>query len=226
VGGSELAGLRVCGVDDAGRGPVIGPLVVAGIRIEEERLDQLRSLGVKDSKKLSPEARLKLSIEIPEIVDEYHIVELEAAHLDRVVNHSPKFQRLNLLEARAMAEVIEKLKPHLVYVDASDTRPERFKNNILENLSFKPKVVSEHHADEKYPSVSAASILAKVRRDSRIEELRKEYGDIGSGYAHDPITVRFLSEYYLMNQDFPPIVRRSWKTLRNIVQEISQSKLC
>jgi len=218
--------LRVCGVDDAGRGPVIGPLVVAGIRIEEERLDQLRSLGVKDSKKLSPEARLKLSIEIPEIVDEYHIVELEAAHLDRVVNHSPKFQRLNLLEARAMAEVIEKLKPHLVYVDASDTRPERFKNNILENLSFKPKVVSEHHADEKYPSVSAASILAKVRRDSRIEELRKEYGDIGSGYAHDPITVRFLSEYYLMNQDFPPIVRRSWKTLRNIVQEISQSKLC
>jgi len=218
--------LRVCGVDDAGRGPVIGPLVVAGIRIEEEKLDQLRLLGVKDSKKLSPEARLKLSIEIPEIVDEYHIVELEAAHLDRVVNHSPKFQRLNLLEARAMAEVIEKLKPHLVYVDASDTRPERFKNNILENLSFRPKVVSEHHADEKYPSVSAASILAKVRRDSRIEELRKEYGEIGSGYAHDPITVKFLSEYYLMNQDFPPIVRRSWKTLRNIVREISQSKLC
>jgi len=226
VDGSELARLRVCGVDDAGRGPVIGPLVVAGIRIEEEKLDQLRSLGVKDSKKLSPEARLKLSIEIPEIVDEYHIVELEAAHLDRVVNHSPKFQRLNLLEARAMAEVIEKLKPHLVYVDASDTRPERFKNNILENLSFKPKVISEHHADEKYPSVSAASILAKVRRDSRIEELRKEYGNIGSGYAHDPITVKFLSEYYLMNQDFPPIVRRSWKTLRNIVREISQSKLC
>ncbi len=217
--------MRVCGVDDAGRGPVIGPLVVAGIRIEEEKLDRLRSLGVKDSKKLSPEARLKLSIEIPEIVDEYHIVELEAAHLDRVVNHSPKFQRLNLLEARAMAEVIEKLKPHLVYVDASDTRPERFKNNILENLSFKPKVISEHHADEKYPSVSAASILAKVRRDSRIEELRKEYGEIGSGYAHDPITVRFLSEYYLMNQDFPPIVRRSWKTLRNIVREMSQSKL-
>jgi ribonuclease HII len=226
VDGSELARLRVCGVDDAGRGPVIGPLVVAGITIEEEKLDQLRSLGVKDSKKLSPEARLKLSIKIPEIVDEYHIVELEAAHLDMVVNHSPKFQRLNLLEARAMAEVIEKLKPHLVYVDASDTRPERFKNNILENLSFKPKVVSEHHADEKYPSVSAASILAKVRRDSRIEELRKEYGEIGSGYAHDPITVRFLSEYYLMNQDFPPIVRRSWKTLRNIVREISQSKLC
>ena len=217
--------MRVCGVDDAGRGPVIGPLVIAGIRIEEERLDQLRSLGVKDSKKLSPEARMELSIEIPKIVDEYHIVELEAGHLDLVVNRSPKFQGLNLLEAKAMADVIEKLKPHIAYVDASDTRPERFKNNILERLSFKPQLVSEHHADEKYPPVSAASILAKVRRDSRIEELKKEYGEIGSGYAHDPITVRFLSEYYLANRDFPPIVRRSWKTLRNLVREISQSKL-
>ena len=150
----------------------------------------------------------------------------EAAQLDLVVNRSPRFQRLNLLEAKAMAEVIEKLKPHLVYVDASDTRPERFKNNILEHLSFRPKLVSEHHADEKYPSVSAASILAKVRRDSRIEEIRKDYGDIGSGYATDPKTVRFLSEYYLANRDFPPIVRRSWKTLRNIVREISQTKLC
>ena len=218
--------MRVCGVDDAGRGPVIGPLVIAGIRIEEEKLDQLKSLGVKDSKKLSREARAELSAEIPKIIDEYYIVELEAAHLDLVVNRSPRFQRLNLLEAKAMAEVIEKLKPHLAYVDASDTRPERFKNNILEHLSFKPKVVSEHHADEKYPSVSAASILAKVQRDSRIEEIKKQYGDIGSGYATDPKTVRFLSEYYLANRDFPPIVRRSWKTLRNIVREISQSKLC
>ena len=217
--------MRDCGVDDAGRGPVIGPLVIAGIRIEEERLDQLRSLGVKDSKKLSPEARMELSIQIPKIVDEYHIVELEAGHLDLVVNRSPKFQGLNLLEAKVMADVIEKLKPHVAYVDASDTRPERFKNNILERLSFKPQLVSEHHADEKYPPVSAASILAKVRRDSRIEELKKEYGEIGSGYAHDPVTVRFLREYYLANRDFPPIVRRSWKTLRNLVAEISQSKL-
>ncbi len=218
--------MRVCGVDDAGRGPVIGPLVIAGVTIEEEKLVRLKSLGVKDSKKLTPEARMQLSVEIPKIADEYHIVELNPARLDQVVNRSPRFQRLNLLEAKAMAEVIEKLRPHLAYVDASDTRPERFKNNILENLSFKPKLVSEHHADERYPLVSAASILAKVRRDSRIEEIKKEYGDIGSGYAHDPKTVRFLGDYYLANRDFPPVVRRSWKTLRNIVRELSQSKLC
>src|SRR5437879_12673441 len=117
---------------------------------------------------------MELSTEIPKIVDEYHTGELEAGHVDLVVNRSPKSQGLNLLEAKAMADVIEKLKPHLAYVDASDTRPERFKNNILERLSLKPRLVSEHHGDEKYPPVSAASILAKVRRASRIEELKKE----------------------------------------------------
>ena len=213
-------------MDDAGRGPVIGPLVIAGVSIEEEKVDQLKSLGVRDSKKLSPKARMELSVEIPKIVDEFHILELEASHLDRVVGRSPKFQRLNLLEAKAMAKVIEKLKPHLAYVDASDTRPERFKNNILEQLSYKPRVISEHHADERYPTVSAASILAKVQRDSRIEEIKKQYGEVGSGYAHDPITVRFLSEWYVANGDFPPIVRRSWRTLKNIIGKVSQSRLC
>ena len=212
-------------MDDAGRGPVIGPLVIAGVSIEDEKLEHLKSLGVKDSKKLTPEARMELSVEIPKVIYESHILELEAAHLDRVVGRSPKFQRLNLLEAKAMAQVIEKLKPQIAYVDASDTRPERFKNNILEQLSYNPRVVSEHHADEKYPTVSAASILAKVRRDSRIKEIKKEYGEVGSGYAHDPITVRFLSEWYVANGEFPPIVRRSWKTLRNIVGEVTQSRL-
>src|SRR5437879_9043428 len=144
---------------------------------------------------------MELSTEIPKIVDEHHIVELEASHLYLVISRSPKFQGRNLLEAKAMADVIEKLKPHLAYVDASDTRPERFKNNILERLSFKPRLVSEHHADEKYPPVSAARILAKVRRDSRIDELKKEYGEMASGYAHDPITARSLSAQYSTNHD-------------------------
>jgi len=145
--------------------------------------------------------------------------------LDRIVNRAPKFQRLNLLEAKAMAQVIEKLRPELAYVDSSDTRTERFKNNILDCLSFTPRIVSEHKADINYPVVSAASIMAKVHRDSRIEEIKEEYGEIGSGYAHDALTVKFLRDYYSDHGDFPPIVRRSWKTLRNIVQDLTQSTL-
>ena len=171
--------MRVCGVDDAGRGPVIGPLVIAGVIIEEEKLDRLKMLGVKDSKQLLASARTRLSKEIPSVVDDYHVVELAAEELDRIVNRAPKFQRLNLLEAKAMAQVIEKLRPELAYVDSSDTRTERFKNNILDCLSFTPRIVSEHKADINYPVVSAASIMAKVHRDSRIEEIKEEYGEIG-----------------------------------------------
>ena len=215
----------VCGVDDAGRGPVIGPLVVAGIRIEESKIERLKQLGVKDSKQLPPATRTRLSKEIPGIVDEFHVVELPAIELDRIVNRAPKFQRLNLLEAKAMAEVIEKLKPEIAYVDSSDVRTERFKNNILDCLSFKPRIVSEHKADVNHPVVSAASILAKVHRDARIDELKREYGEVGSGYAHDPLTVKFLREYYSGHGDFPPIVRRSWKTLKNILSDLAQTSL-
>ena len=212
-------------MDDAGRGPVIGPLVIAGITIEEKKIEELRSLGVKDSKMLIASTRTRLSKEIPSIVDDCHVIELEAQELDRIVNRAPKFQRLNLLEAKVMAQVIEKLKPDVAYVDSSDIRTDRFKNNILDCLTFTPRIVSEHKADINYAVVSAASIVAKVRRDSRIDELKREYGEIGSGYAHDPTTARFLRDYYSAYGDFPPIVRRSWKTLRNIVADVAQTSL-
>lgn len=217
--------MRVCGVDDAGRGPVIGPLVIAGVMIEEGKLERLKTLGVKDSKQLLPSARTRLSKEIPGIVDDYHVLEIGAEELDRIVNRAPKFQRLNLLEAKVMAQVIEKLRPELAYVDSSDTRTERFKNNILDCLSFTPRIISEHKADINYPVVSAASIMAKVHRDSRIEEIKMEYGEVGSGYAHDVVTIKFLRDYYSNHGDFPPIVRRSWKTLGNIVRDLTQSTL-
>jgi ribonuclease HII len=217
--------LRVCGVDDAGRGPVIGPLVIAGVIIEEEKIERLKMLGVKDSKQLLRSARNRLSKEIPGIVDDYHVLEIESEELDKIVNRAPKFQRLNMLEAKVMAQVIEKLRPEMVYVDSSDTRTERFKNNILDHLSFTPRIVSEHKADISYPVVSAASIMAKVHRDNKIEEIKKEYGEIGSGYAHDAVTIKFLREYYSEKGDFPPIVRRSWKTLGNIVRDLTQSTL-
>src|SRR5260370_7512836 len=105
--GTEEPGLlRVCGVDDAGRGPVIGPLVIAGVIIEEEKLDRLKTLGVKDSKQLLPAARVRLSKEIPGIVDDYHVVELGSDELDRIVNRAPKFQSLNLLKANVIAQAL------------------------------------------------------------------------------------------------------------------------
>ncbi len=104
-------------------------------------------------------------------------------------------------------------------------KPERFCKNITDNVSASKKIVCEHKADLNYPAVAAASIVAKVKRDSIIEDYKKEYGHIGSGYPSDPTTITFLREFYEKNQKFPSFVRESWETIRKIKTEKNQQKL-
>jgi ribonuclease HII len=208
--------MLIGGVDDAGRGAVIGPLVIAGILVDDEKTDNLVSLGVKDSKLLSPSRRRLLAVEILKIVESYHIVRLSPAEIDKVVETGGKLHRLNRLEAQAMAEVIRSLKPDVVYVDASDVVPERFGQHIAEEVPFKVKIVSEHKADRNYPVVSAASIIAKVERDRLTAELRIKYGDLGSGYIADPKTLSFLEKWMKTYGSYPEFVRKSWKPAKRI----------
>jgi len=214
--------MRVAGLDDAGRGPIIGPLIIAGVLIDDSRIRELVSLGVKDSKLLSASARKRFEGKIKQIVERYEYVELSPDQIDLVVHKAKKLHRLNFLEAKAMAEVISRLKPEIAYVDASDVVCERFAKHILENLPFQVRIVSEHHADSRYPVVSAASILAKVRRDEEVACLRAEYGDFGSGYVTDAKTMSFLENWIEQHGSPPPIVRRSWKTLKRLQKDSRQ----
>jgi ribonuclease HII len=221
-------GRRIAGVDDAGRGPVIGPLVIAGVLIDEDRVHELVSMGVRDSKLLTPESRTDLAQRIRGIALKIAYDELSPAKIDEVVLRARKLQKLNLLEAKSMAKVITDLEPNAVWVDASDVKPERYARQILDDLPTNLKrtvLISEHKADRKYPVVSAASIMAKVRRDARIRELWEEYGNFGSGYVTDPTTIEFLKKWRRAHADFPAIVRRSWKTLREIESDLAQTKL-
>jgi ribonuclease HII len=211
--------MLIAGVDDAGRGSVVGPLVIAGILIKEEDLPKLIQLGVKDSKLLSPHRRETLAPEIKRIVEKYSVIKLSPEEIDNVVETGKKLYRLNRLEAQAMAKVIEMLKPDVAYVDASDVIEERFKEHILEYLPFKVKIISEHKADKTYPVVSAASIIAKVERDREIAELAKKYGDFGSGYPSDPRTVNFLQQCLEKWREYPIDIRRSWKPAKKAKSE-------
>jgi ribonuclease HII len=203
--------MLIAGVDDAGRGPIVGPLVIAGVLVEEAEITRLKLLGVKDSKVLSPERRRQLAVSIKELSLKYCVESLSPEEIDRVVETGGRLRRLNRLEAHTMAKVIEHLRPDVAYVDASDVLADRFKEHIVEKLSFKVKIISEHKADFKYPVVSAASIIAKVERDRAIQELSEKYGKIGSGYVTDPNTVAFLKRWLASHGSYPWFVRKSWK---------------
>ena len=171
--------MLVAGVDEAGRGCVIGPLVIAGVLIKEERLPSLTRLGVKDSKLLSAKKRETLAVDIRRLAEKHVIVKLLPEEIDRAVESRRKLHKLNRLEAKAMAKIIEMLKPDVTFVDAADVLEERFKQHIQEELPFKTKIVAEHKADKTYSVVSAASIIAKVERDQAIEKLSEKYKIIG-----------------------------------------------
>jgi ribonuclease HII len=219
--------MRIVGVDDAGRGSIIGPLVIAGVLFKEEDLPKLKELGVKDSKVLSPSRREKLAEEIRKLSLKYHVIKLQPAEIDKVVETKRKLHKLNRLEAQTMAKVIEILKPDIAYVDASDVLADRFKHHILECLPFSIQIISEHKADAKYPVVSAASIIAKVERDNTIAELTSKYGQMGSGYPADPQTLKFLENWLKEEQGYPNFVRQSWKPAKKLRKqaETKQAKL-
>jgi len=204
--------MQVCGVDEAGRGSMLGPLVVAGITISRSKINLLKKLGVRDSKKLSPVARNRLYKKIIEVVDDYHVIRISPRIIDKSVsNHS-----LNHLEAKYMAKIISKLSPSTAFVDSCDVNSKRFGKEISK-LTSNTKIRSYHHADSKFITVSAASILAKVSRDRAITRLSKKH-DIGSGYPSDPKTKVFVKKSIRRNQNLT-FLRKSWKPVKILMEK-------
>jgi ribonuclease HII len=204
----------ICGVDDAGRGSVLGPLVIAGISIERTKIKYLSEIGVKDSKQLSPKTREILYKKIIAIVDDYYVARISPKIIDKSVHRN----QLNHLEAKYMAKVIAKLQPDSSYVDSCDVNPTRFGKEISK-LANSGKIFSRHHADSRFPVVSAASIVAKVNRDREIEKLRKKY-DLGSGYPSDSKTMQFIMDWILEHNKTPEFVRKSWKPVKIMMNQI------
>jgi len=200
--------VQVCGVDEAGRGSLLGPLVIAGVSLKKEKIRKLKSMGIRDSKKLTPLQREKLYKKIIKFVDNYYIAKINPYTIDKSVNK----HQLNNLEAKYMAKVISKLNPNISYVDSCDVNPSRFGKKISK-LAKKDRIKSYHNADNRFVIVSAASIIAKVNRDRAIKKIQKKH-NIGSGYPSDSKTIVFVKNYLSTKNDIPNFVRSSWKTVR------------
>lgn len=214
----------ICGVDDSGRGPVLGPLIVAGVTFEDD--SKLIEYRVKDSKKIKPKRREALAKKIKEIALNYEILVIPAKDIDEI----RKVMTLNEIEVNAFTKVIKKLQPEICYVDSADVNEKRFGRDILLGLSFKPNIISKHKADDIYPVVSAASILAKTKRDEEVQKIAQNLENklnlpLGSGYPADPITQKFLKIWVKKFGELPPHTRHSWKTAQNILKEKNVKRL-
>ena len=201
-------------------GCVVGPLVVAGVVIEEDSLEDLKELGVRDSKRLSPLRRRSIYSSIRKLSDRVYTLYVPPHEIDTVVRTGNKYRKLNYLEALYFAKVIEHLGARHVTVDACDSSPERFRSTIMENLKFDCHVAAFHKADRDFPVVSAASIIAKVERDRAVQKLREKHGDFGSGYPSDPATRTFFMERMRKGEPLPDYVRKSWKTWARLRQSM------
>ncbi len=215
--------MLVAGVDEAGRGPAIGPLVVAAVVIEKQQEELLHSLGVKDSKQLTPKERERQYAELGRLVKECASISIEPHEIDALRD----LKSLNEIEAMRIGALLNSLKnkPDSVYVDSPDPICRNFGERIKRYLSFNCRIIAEHKADVNYAVVSAASIIAKVRRDAAVKELEKVYGELGSGYPHDPLTVKFIKEFIQKNNHLPVCARKSWITSQRILDEKFQKKL-
>lgn len=201
----------IIGIDEAGRGCIIGPMVICAAAINPLEEYKLKELGVKDSKKLSPLQRENLYGKVGRLC-KYTTVKITAEELNVMMDK----HNLNEIEAIKIAQAIDQLaiRDAVVYVDSPDNVPAKFARRIEKYLKTRVRIVAANKADDTYVIVGGASIIAKVTRDREIEKIKKETGiDFNSGYTSDPKTQAVIAR----RKDYPalePYLRTKWATLR------------
>jgi len=215
--------MKVLGTDEAGRGPVIGPLIIVGITMQAEDLPKLETINIKDSKLLTKSQREAVFNKILELAESYKIVHISPEEIDQTIDHNETLN-LNLLEAIKTADIINELKPDKAILDCPSNNIQAYQNYLKSKLINQSiEIIAEHKADTNHKIVAAASIIAKVTRDKEIEKIQKAIPcPIGSGYPSDPRTQKFLKENYHI---YPHIFRKSWQSYKNVTSEKKQTNL-
>ena len=227
----------IIGLDEAGRGPVLGPMVIALVKISGQDLKSIENLSVKDSKKHSKNRREELfkiitnnydvryeileAKTIDKLRDTINLNKIEIMAFTKLINSVLKEEYPNYKDSNKIQKINTKIE---IYIDACSSNEKAFANQIKSKLIVNDenniKIIAEHKADENYKIVSAASIIAKVIRDREIEKYKNIYGEIGSGYTSDKITINYLKNYVAERGELPEIARMSWKTSKKLLNDI------
>ncbi|HTT73060.1 MAG TPA: ribonuclease HII [Thermoplasmata archaeon] len=200
------------GLDEAGRGSVLGPLVIGGFCLPEDGIAGLAAAGVRDSKALTPRARAVVYRRLAGL-GSLHSVALRPATIDRWVRH----HGLNELELATFARLVRAVRPAVAVVDACDPNAGRFERRLSALVGGEVEIVARHRADATEPVVGAASIVAKVRRDRAVAALRRRLGEgVGSGYPSDPTTCAFVEAAVRAGRPLPRWLRASWAPVQRV----------
>jgi ribonuclease HII len=217
--------MKIVGIDDAGRGPVLGPMVLTGVLIDDGKEEIIiKEWGAKDSKLLTPKQRKILSDKIKEKYT-YELEIIEPKEID-------DFPNLNNLEAVKAGMIVNKLMKNIdekvkLIVDCPSVNTKSWGEYLMNTIIKKNQIelACEHKADFNYPVVSAASIISKETREDELKRMKKELGvNFGSGYPSDPRTKDFLVETF-GEKKYDSLIRKSWKTYQNIANKMDQQKL-
>ncbi len=212
------------GIDEAGRGCVLGPMVFGAFLVEEEEEEGLRTLGARDSKKISAKKRVAMRPGLEEAAAAWRVVEVQPSTLDS--------ESLGEITKRVIIDLAVELRPGVLVLDAPVPPKQipRYRADLLERLAGRGireiEIVAENGADDTYPCCSAASILAKTSRDAALATIQEQAGEpIGSGYPSDPKTRAWLKRVWLRDGRWPGCVRTKWDTVRRVVAECEQPRL-
>ncbi len=208
------------GADEAGRGSLVGEMIVAVAAVPEELIEDLIEVGVKDSKRLTPQSRAKLykylSSKIP-----FSVEPVKPEDIDR--------ENLTVLTENALTRAASRVfqmvgGPSNVSRVVVDKYGRVLKLRIfLRKIGYHGPIIVEEKADDKYIEVSAASIIAKYVRDSRLRVLSYMYGVEGTGYPSDERTVEWVLRV-LAEGRRPRIIRYSWGTLEGTGLRVDKKK--
>ncbi len=209
----SVKGTLVVGIDEAGRGSLVGDMFIAGVCVRIDKLSRLKDIGVRDSKQLTPKRRDELFNIIVSEIEYYTVRRIPPPIIDRENLNNLLYDNI----ADILAELVDKCE-NITYVYIDLTGNKRKLLEIINRRLGRRKwvIIAEHKADQKYVAVSIASIIAKVLRDRHIHELSKRYGKIGSGYPADPRTIEWLRNYLEEHRNIPVIVRRTWHTIKEL----------
>ena len=205
--------MKVLGLDEAGRGCVLGPLVVGGFVATDGDESALREAGADDSKRLSHKRRVRVR-EALRPLGQPLLREFTPTQIDA--------HNINELEEEAFASMILEAAPDHVIIDAPcnprgiPAFEQRLSARIVRGGGRVPGFTIEPKADANFPVCGAASIFAKVHRDAAIEAL----GPVGSGYPSDPVTREWLKGFLRRGEAFPDSVRTRWATIENLRQQM------